>query len=184
MPRPKNATLPRPQEKAPVQIKEKPPEEVKETPPAKPIESPGGFKRDYEGIKEIHLDRFSSDIQDAKKDHGWARDKPQIETHPHKHYYNTKGRRGESLTHTPYIYGHTHLITISEESGKAPVATCGPALVQSTKKTASGKKSMHLVPKWVANNPKKSEGEEGYEIMDTHSHTFTYTKSERHVIKS
>lgn len=186
----KNAALPKPVEKEPVKIT--PPKEEPENADdvvAEAVETPEKadgekFQRDFLGTRVIIFDRFKSNDVETTRDDGWSSDKPYITKHIHRHFYNTKGRRGEDLVRTPYIYGHTHAITIEEDKSGKPVATCGPALVQSTKKTGKGKRSTVLVPKWIHNDPNKSEEEEGYRVMDTHTHVFEYTKSEKASIKN
>lgn len=150
------------------------------TPPVIPQPSVERFDRNMSGMKKITIDRFRSDIQEVKKNRAWHKDNYDPENVPHRHFFDSHGRKGQEETYLTPMAGHTHKFKYTIKDGKLSAFECGPALVQKTSNKGDGTSKTEYVPNvlWI-NQEDPSDRRD-----DTHTHVMTYIKSEMAEVKA
>lgn len=123
-------------------------------------------KRFYQGDREMDHDLFRLNVANMVKNVGVdAPDQePTIVEMAHTHFFHTVDSDGRPQTHSVYIGGHCHKMTVlpASEPGEVPTVICGPA-VREVRKKHRGK----FIKVWE-NLPD-----------DTHSHEVQYIRSDK-----
>ncbi|MES2202149.1 MAG: hypothetical protein V4498_07855, partial [candidate division FCPU426 bacterium] len=151
--------------------------------PAAPGPKPKPTERNFGGSRVIMVDRYALDVQKCSKNRALKKDMIELALVEHKHFWDTKDRRGKLMTHTEFACGHKHaMLYTKDENGEPEIASvkCGPPLQEVQTKTSSGRRMSKLVPVNFGPNPDKADGED---IKDEHVHAVVYVKSEKMEIK-
>lgn len=133
--------------------------------------------------REMELLRFKTDVKTVKRNTAWKKGEVKIEEIEHKHYWDSHNRAGQVNTHCVARNGHTHAMSYEiSKDGKSIKTTCGPAIKDTNSPGAgnTNKRSyqpifLYLVDDDVNGGTKK--------VMDTHTHTVTYMKTEKVMVR-
>ncbi len=139
-------------------------------------------ERNFGGTREVVVDRFKLSLDKCAKNRALKVGGVEIQHLEHRHFWDSKDRRGKDTTHTEFMCGHKHAITYERGANgeiKLETLKCSPALMETVSKMGNGRKITRLTPVNFGQDPNSSEVRE---VLDVHTHEVEYMKSEKMVI--
>jgi len=121
---------------------------------------------------EKRHDVFKSDVRDFLKNTSFKAGQISIEKVQHSHIFHTIDSRGKELQLTDTVGGHFHEVKVEVDENGYLKAVCGPAMVRENIKTRSGLAKIKISPLRFHDEYNDKD------IVDDHSHEFTYLRSE------
>ncbi len=151
--------------------------------PTPPKATVAPTERNFGGTREIMVDRYRLSVEKCAKNRALKKDMIDLAFVEHRHFWDTKDRRGKLMTHTEFACGHKHALTYTMDGNGEPIiasVACGPALQEVQTVNGRGRRTSRLVPINFGLNPDKADAED---VKDVHMHTVEYIKSEKMTIK-
>lgn len=134
--------------------------------------------------REVEVMRFKSDVQKVKRNSAWKKGEIKLEEIEHRHYWDTISRSGTPNTHCVAKNGHTHAVSYElSPDGKSIKVNCGPALKEKNSSGTDGKSRRTFEPPFLYVTDDPINGGT-MRVNDTHTHTISYMKTEKHMLRS
>lgn len=131
----------------------------------------GGIKLKGQSWAWHHL--FKTDLKDMKKNVSFKKGQPQIENLEHSHFFHSVNSDLIPQQFTSTIGGHFHEVTWAlNAQGEPYVKSCSGPMTHKYVKKPGGQKRILTKVAW-------HDGNNDRDIVDDHTHEFTYLHSEK-----